>query len=507
MLLNNLTWANHHRTLATLLPVGLALSAALLGVVIANGNILLLLVFVGAICAAALLTTPIILLWIVLIGGLVFSGLAELYIPQLRFIRWAVVVGAMALIGIALIRLATKPPSRLVKIQKTGISPLAWLALFGVVAIFSGIINQGLSFDTIIGFKGYFQVWGVAFAMAWFALKHSQANRILTGLIWLAFLQIPFAFHQYLVLVPLRLSNEEAQKGIVALDIVVGTFVGNMEGGGGNVILASLQVIAIGIMIGLWRAKIIASGTRVFLLSLVCLLPIALNEAKAVVLFIPIMLAIVFQDALIKRPLQALLASLLVAILMFGLLALYSILPKAAGQQSKNLSDFYEEMVAYNVGDKAYGNELLNRTTVYSYWAERHGMDNLPETLIGHGPGATNEDAELMNFSLARNVYPGVGIGLTGISSLLWEVGLIGTFLMIGIYIAAFKRAQDLAAHFSRQTRQYAYLKAVQAGLAVLAVNLLHNNYLLFELGFQTLLMVLLGYIFHMERVTYARKP
>jgi hypothetical protein len=276
-----------------------------------------------------------------------------------------------------------------------------------------------------------------------------------------------------------------------------------MEAGSANVILAALLVIVIGIIIGFWRAGKI-SGIKTLILSLIFFVPIALNEAKAVIIFIPLMMVITFQDTLIKRPFQALFGTFLVIVFMMGLLVVYSFLPRAAGQQNENLSEFYQDTVAYNFGDKGYGTNRLNRTTVYSFWANHHGIDNLPETLIGHGPGQTNDGAVgLMKGSLTKKTYPDMGIGLTGLSSLLWEVGLIGAILMCCIFLSAFFSASRLSNQLPKNTSQYVYLKAVQTGLVVLFANLLHNNYLVYELGFQTLLMVLLGYVFHFERAAF----
>ncbi len=479
-----------------------AIIAILLGVIIAQGNIILLIVFFGAIFAVLLFRSPLMMLWSVVIGGLVFSGLAELYLPQLRYIRWAVVLGAQALLAIAVFRRLTGSGQPIYN-KGAQISPLVWMGAFALVALFSGLFNYGLSFETVIGLKGYFQVWGIACAMAWLGLNREQADRFMGGLFWLAVLQIPFAIHQFLFLVPLRLTQEAANKGIVALDIVVGTFVGNMEGGGANIVLASLQVIVIGILVGFWRMGKI-SGIKILTLSFIFLVPIALNEAKAVVIFIPVMLAIMFQDTLIKKPFQTIFGAIMVLGLMLALLVGYSFLPRTESQETGGLSDLYEDTIAYNIGNEGYGTNQLNRTTVYSFWASRHGLDNLPETLIGHGLGTTNEaELGLMKNSLAKTTYYEVGIGLTAMSSLLWEVGIIGAFLMLAIFLSAFISAHKLANQQSKNSRQYVYLKAAQVGFALLFVNVMHNNYLIFEVGFQTLLMVLLGYILHFERTAY----
>lgn len=479
-----------------------AIIAALLGVVIAQGNIIFLIVFFGVIFAVPLLISPIAMLWSVIIGGLVFSGLAELYLPQLRYIRWAVVLGALALLAIAAFRMLTAPPQPIYN-KGTQISPMVWMGAFAVVAFFSSLFNYGLSSNAVIGLKGYFQVWGIACAMAWLGLNRVQADRFIAALVWLAVLQIPFALHQFLFLVPLRLTQEAANKGIVALDIVVGTFVASMEGGGANIVLASLQVIAISILVGFWRMGKI-SGIKTLTVSFIFLVPIILNEAKAVVIFIPLMLAIMFQDTLIKRPFQTIFGAVLVLGLMLALLISYSFLPRAESQETAGLSDLYEDTIAYNIGSEGYGTNQLNRTTVYGFWASRHGLDDLPETLIGHGLGTTNDgEPGLMKDSLAKTTYFDVGIGLTALSSLLWEVGFIGAFLILGIFLSAFLSAHKFASQQPKNSSQYVYLKATQVGFALLFVNVLHNNYLIFEVGFQTLLMVLLGYILHFERTAY----
>lgn len=455
-------------------------------------------VFVGAFLAlfvgTAILFRPAWLLWLVLFGGLVVAGLTELYFPFMRQIRWIVAIGAISLCLIALLHLVGK--SGIASSLRAEPVPFSsYAGLFFLVAAASAVINNGFSFETAIGLKGYFQVWGIMLALYWCRFSTETVDRYFKALVPLAFLQVPFALHQYFVLVPQRMSQEAANKLVVAPDIVVGTFVGSMEGGGGSAVLAVLQVSVIAIVLSLWRKEVISTA-RVLLISLICIIPLVLNETKITFVFLLIAVALVFRQELLRRPGRVIGVAVVVAGFLAALLVVYSMLPRAQSQSNATLSDYIERTVSYNFGEVGYGASMLNRTSVYSFWARHQSLSDPVGFVIGHGPGSTNEGgAGLMQHSLAKDKYPGVGIGLTGLSSLLWEVGVLGTVFVLMILWSAFWEAGRLAVSTHLDIRHQAIFSGLQVSVALVALSLLHNNFFVFEIGFQTFAMLILGYI------------
>lgn len=486
--------------------VAITLVAAIFsGMLASTGNFFLIAILTAFIVGTGLLFFPVLLLVIVLLGGIVFSGLAEMYMPVLRHIRWAVVLGAVALAVISLLKLmGTKRPtayagSKIKQASNTHAGLLIfWFGMLLLLSLFSGLLNTGLSIETLVGLKGYFQVAGILLAFYYLGLSRKLTNQFFLALIPLALLQVPFALHQYFVLLPTRMTQAAAKIGVVAPDVVVGTFIGTVGGGGGNAILASLQVVAIVFMLALWRQGLMRLGTAI-LLSLICVVPVILNESKITFVMLPLTLGWVFRDYLIKHTMKFVAGVMIVVLLLIGLFLFYAALPRAQGKFTPE--QYFENAIRYNIGSQGYGVLALNRNTVYPFWMDRHGLENITETLIGHGPGSSIEgNSGMSRKTLAGQYYPGVGIGLTAGSALLWELGLLGLLAVLALHWAAFVQAGKLARLDVFSSKEKAALLAAQAGVMVLTLNLPHNNYFVFEIGYQTLQFIILGYIAYMAR-------
>jgi hypothetical protein len=366
--------------------------------------------------------------------------------------------------------------------------------MFFIVFLISTLANWNGGMDALVGFKGYFQVWGVMLVFSYINYSEREAGRLIKFLLVLALVQVPFVLHQFLVLVPMRTGIADAAKGIVAVDIVAGTFGGSMNGGGRSSSLALLDVMAVALVAAQWRAGRY-STKKAFWYGLICMLPIALCEAKIIILLLPVTFFLLFRDRVLKEPLRFLVGGVGTMALVGLIFVAYSALPGAKGQRAGSVSDDMVESVAYNFGKSGYGNAVLNRSSVYPFWIKEHAhTDEIWHALIGHGPGETNSTSTLMDSTLATKRYAGYAIGLTGVSSLLWEVGLLGTLAILLMLWAAYRQAVLLEAKW-RGTAQWPFIKTAEISVALYAVNLLHNNYFVSDISFQTLLFLVLGYL------------
>jgi hypothetical protein len=475
------------------------LIALLGGAVVALGKPVFILIFLAVIASVLILFKPKLLLWVILIGALVLSGLAELYLPSLKLVRWGVVLVAIGLaVESLIINLTSKSEPIASTVEHNSI--LIWALLFFLFSVFSALLNEKLSINAISGLKGYFQVWAVLLAFIWLRLKSTEASRYIKSLLWLSLLQVPFALHQYFFLVPLRLSKAMAEKDlVVAVDVVAGTFGASLSGGGGSQNMAVLQVISIALVWALYRIGSLSVKTA-SILSLIFFLPLILNETKITFFILPLALALIFQDRLLRNFFKTVATVVLIGSLMIALAIGYTLLPRAGSQKDESLSKLVEHSMAYNFGNTGYGGLLLNRSTVYAFWFKQNIMNgSIKDVLIGHGPGATNTTPGLSTHTLAIDNYAGVGIGLTGIDGLLWEVGVLGTLAVIGLFISSYFTAGRLANKFAG-SEQWALLKSGQAGIALVGVNLLHDNSFLFDISLQALFILLLGYIVYMSK-------
>lgn len=472
------------------------------GLVASLGSPILAFIIVALFAAVVLIASPLVLLWVVLIGGLVLSGVAELYFPSLGQARWGVALAAIALGAASLVfgmwahRPIPATPTR------AWSSIATWSLLFLLIALFSAFLNLGLSFDTVVGLKGYFQVWGILLAFVLLPLRAPSVERTMMFLFWLGLIQLPFILHQHFVLVPQRSGIADAARGMVAQDILVGTFSGSMSGGGAGPAMAVLLLIALTIAIAMWRVGKI-SFIKLALASIAFFLPLAIGEHKIALVLLPVGLFVVFDDKVRRNPLGAIGLATISGVLLAVLFIVFTLLPRAGSTRLLTPDEYWNEMWSYNAGERGYGNYALNRTTVYPFWAKYHQTagGSVIQTLVGHGPGSS-KDARggLSEHSLAAERFPGYGIGLTGISGLLWDTGVLGTLAVLGLLVSAYRTVRNLLLQTPTGSVRWANLKGAQAGIAMIGFSFLHNNMFLYEIGFQTMTMLLLGYVAYVER-------
>jgi hypothetical protein len=465
----------------------------MLGVLLALGLYVIVLVLIVLALGPFLIVYPRFGLWAAILGSLIVSGLIDLYAPKLRPLTWGLTVlsGGLAAISFGMYHL--RVVSKAVKPDNSML--LTCALLFMVCTVCSTMANWHGSAAAAVGLKGFFQVWGIALAIYYLMQDEIDAGRLIKFLLLLGILQIPSVLHQFIFLVPLRTGMIAEAHGVEAVDVVAGTFGGQMNAGGRSSSLALLNIICMTILGALWRAKMI-SRTRVVVLSGIFMFPLLLNEAKIVVVLIPVSLFLLFRDQILRHLFKSLLVACGLVFGLFAMLSIYVMLPGETG----DVVDMYNDTVAYNIGNKGYGNLVLNRTTVYPFWYNEHVRNGSVVTmLVGHGPGATNSGSAVVNDSLASKRYAGYGIGLTAISALLWEVGILGTGVVLALFYAAYRLGGRLSKRWEG-TVHWPLLKAAEIAVPLFAANLIHNNYFVIDLSFQALLMVILGYLLAMSR-------
>jgi hypothetical protein len=146
---------------------------------------------------------------------------------------------------------------------------------------------------------------------------------------------------------------------------------------------------------------------------------------------------------------------------------------------------------------------------VLRFWAERHGLGNLKETLFGHGIGFTRvaenadpfrETVRFSNEGVVSNINIDMGIGGTAAAALLWELGVIGLLLAVGLLASTYFAAGRLERDFEGMPERIAALRACRAGMAIIFITLWHKHSFVFDIHYQTMLMLLLGYVAYWER-------
>lgn len=477
--------------------VAAAVAAVLFGGLLGLGFYILLIPLVALIFGAAMIAFPNVALWTVIVGALGGIGLVELFAPQFRQLGWAVAALSMALAGVALIQRVAQAKRQTLNQEGTGL--LVWFVTFAFVGFASCVANKSINAGTISSLKGYFQAIGVLFAIVWFNYTEVDLRRFMKFLMWLTLIQLPFVLHQFFFLVPIRSTLDYASRGIVAIDIVSGTFGGLMSGGGRSIDLAILCLIGATYAGAAWRIGAL-SGRVALLVVFAALIPIAVAEVKIVFFLIPVAVYILMRDLAKKYPARFLLGIAASFVLLMAIAIGYALLPGAESQKPKSFSAYIDDTISYNVGDRGYGNAKLNRSTVYTFWFNENVVNfNGIHALVGYGPGATFTNSSLSDKSVANEKYRAVGIGLTGLSSVLWEFGLLGGIALLGIFFSAYRLSGKLM-NKVMGTADFPAVVAARVGVVACGIALFHSSYFVFDLAHQVMLMMFLGVIIGLAR-------
>ncbi len=459
----------------------------LFGMVAASGILVFQFGLVALLAVAVLTFTPRLLFWAVLFGALVAAGLIRLYLPQLQAFRWLVAIGVIALPFLfAFHGMFAKRWEALIALPPFVI----WALVFVAFSMLSAFSLSGGMVKGILGLKDYFQAWGLLFAFLLLPARPGFRKALLVFVLVVGALQVPFSLHQYFFLAPLRAGIA----GVVPTDIVAGTFGGDMRGGGNNAAMAAFQFFCIAIVLGFWKGGQL-SVVRMLALVAYLAVPVFLNETKVSFVFAILVFGVIFAEEIRRNPLRFIQAGLFFAALLAVFVMFYLFMAEKT-DRIHGLGEYLDLLVEHGLY-RGYGTYQLNRVTALTFWVSQHLPHDLLHALVGHGLAQTREASAFVDIgaTLAGKRYAGMGIGVTALSGLLWEVGLIGTGLVIALFFSAFRLAGGLARACAAEPIRRAFLKGTQAGIAVTALGLLHKPLFMFEVTYQVFVMLLLGYL------------
>lgn len=431
-----------------------------------------------------------VLLYVSLLTSLVFTGVTMLYFPQFQYVRWLVPLTALILLLQMLLA------GRTADTRRSSALVMWALAFCAAVVLSSALSWQGLA-QTMVGLKTYLQVWPLFFALAWMAWDRKWIASLPKFAWWLALLQLPFVAHQFFVLAPMR---AHLGGGVVPLDIVAGTFGANEFGGGKNSVLSIFLFVVFATIVSRWKAKLIRPFPAL-LASTAVLLPVFINESKVSVLFLGVVLFSIFATDIVRRPLAGLTAFAAGAAVIGAMIFSYAHLHPSDKVQSG--TDLVEHTVEQNFSEGAgYGGSSLNRWTSIEFWWSEHRHRDLTQMLIGHGPRASRDGGDGMDQgqTLASQQYVGYGIGLTAVSSLLWEMGVLGLALTAGMLWSAYIAATRSMRSDKANIEERALLRGLRAAVLVLGIGLLHKSSFVFDVSYQTIFVTVLGLIAYYQK-------
>lgn len=420
---------------------------------------------------------------LVIILGLFVGGLVMLFFGSLAVkMVWGISILGFILIVAALYKLVVTPQV----IKSTPI--FVWLALlFFFYSIFDSILLLHSVKETIGGFKRYFQMWGILFALCWLGFNKEHIDRWCKLILTICLLQAPFCLYENISLIPIREGYVASSPNLVPIDIVAGTFGAEMLGGGNNAEMATALIMIFAFLLARFKEKLL-SGKKLFWISFILLSPLAMGETKIIVILFPLMFFTLYRTEMFTRPHYAVVALVFGSIFTVLMLNVYMLVTKMS------LDALVFDTLKYNVYEVGYGDCYLNRTTVLTYWMKHQGLSDPISFLFGNGLGSTREGDDISSNGHIGTRYQGYCVGLTGVSTLLWELGAFGTGLFLMIMVMAWRCANRLI-KLANDGRIRADAAAIQAALAIFVVYPLYRDTILKEFSFQLIFACLLGYL------------
>lgn len=456
------------------------------GLVASTGNPLTIAVAFGLIVAGGLFARFDLVVWIVLIGNLFLNGLIGLLFPSLTKIAWLFSLLGFFLLGHTILTRWTLGAA-------LGRLPNFLVFMFVMMGLgtFFSFFGHGSVLEIIAGFKRYFQMWGLMLALALMPVSGdalSQYHRWFKSVFIISLIQLPFALFERIVLVPKRIGMGG---GVVPIDIVSGTFEASLEGGGSSSVMVMFLIPVLAYVFSTWKDAGLTSG-RMAVLVILLGSPLFLGETKIALVLLPIMFSMVFASEIRRNPASAVIGLLFAAAVTVVLAWIYfSVF--ASGTLSAEQQ--FQKAIDYNFGNVGYYDRYsLNRTTATTFWFGQHGLQNPVETLFGHGIGSSYSGAGSLIPGHLNSYYPFMAINLTGLSTLLWDTGVLGTALFFGGLFGAWRASSRLVENVFA-ARERAELNAIRMSIICIAFSMFYSNSLFAGLSHETIFAVTFGYL------------
>lgn len=317
---------------------------------------------------------------------------------------------------------------------------LSFILLAGISTLF-----QGGALITLIGFKNEIALSLVMLCLLLGFCRESQIYQVTRGLYWIFYLQFPVALYQLIFVVPQRVAlHGEEEKW----DSVVGTFGGDPMGGGNTAAMGLFCLLIMLLKVSEYKHGLTSFKNMALHITLGFVMCI-IGEVKFVILLSPLLLGWVWlMPSWVKEAskvnLAVLLAILVSMVLLIGLaivILAYSYTAAYGIDMSENPFAVFFDSLGY-IFDPNFilpGGEI-GRFTTLTFWLQHNDLSGLPGTLFGYGLNATNSGS-FLSPGFLNQIY-NLTLDSTAMSMLLWEVGVVGTVIFIGLFVYILKVVQ-----------------------------------------------------------------
>lgn len=477
-------------------PIGVAVGAGLLvGFLAFSGKALFVLLLFGAIAAFALMSRPILLLYLAFLFTLVIGGMIKYLVPNFGTLSWLGYLLAAALYLPALIALLTNR-NRLSGKTRPEDFLFAWSVSGFILVAIVGTVLSGSSGEQLLGaIKTYVMYAGVWAALSWLVLSEATMHRLLVTLVGVGLVQWVVTIFQYIYAKTFRVDAQSA----TASDAVVGTFGGNPDSGGLSAVLTLYLVLVICAIIQAYRGnQLTKSRTALFVVLL--FIPLLLTEVKALFIYLPVSLLVLFRDKIKQRPLQFALSIPIIAIgAMAGLFMYFSLHWSGDGGDIQTaIEKSFSYSFATKEGEDALNPDKLSRREVIEFWWKENRNGDLGRLFLGHGLGASKVGGRLPG--PVGQQYRGLNIDANGLSVLLWDTGLFGAMFVITIFGASCITAMRLATSAALNSWERILSNVLAVAFVLFIIALPYRNDIPYAAPMMLIVMASFGFLSWLKR-------
>lgn len=351
----------------------------------------------------------------------VLIGLAHYYLGEERAYWLASVVCIVVAAKFFIDGFQRREPLR--PLQHTTIKLVALFLAWGTFASLVGGISQS---QAILAIKNYFAIWMVALPVIYLATRPTFFKNIEWALILLFALQLPFT-----VLQNLTTDNWDA---------IVGTFGGDVEGGGASGTLMIYTIVGALVLISWWQRRIIPFWAAAAGLALAFII-IVQGEVKAFFILMPLAIVVLLRRLFLRAPLQSGLLLLTVA---FGSYWVMGVYEQTTQQKVRDRDEALLSSLEYFFDTTSVSSTTgeVSRGASVALWYEGGGEST--DRLIGYGFGASRASGTLESGELSKK-FGEITINSTTIAQLLWDTGIIGLMLYVSILVTGMQQAMRIA--------------------------------------------------------------
>lgn len=428
---------------------------------------------------------------VVIFSALVITGMTSYFAPNWGQIAWVITIASFALLFPSMMSIGK------FKNQKGNLLSLIMMA-FCIFSILSLVINFNYIGESFASAKNIFQFWTIPL-LAYVTIINTKVKNTISRLVLLiAFIQIPISVYQYFFVV-------DWVTRIAGGDSIVGTFGGSVDGGGNSGAQTTFLVIIWTFMVAYYiqQKKV---RTIWLMISFLLLIPILLNETKIFLAYLPIVMIQLFFSFWKSHTIRTVFVTSLMGGAGFGVLIFYFLFLQHSGygmSDSKDLESYIDQRISSSSGLSLKANEEVGLTRLGSiiYWWDEHSLSQNPiKMFLGHGLGASKGSGLFRGHLYNEYKYMKLRLDRTGLSKFLWDVGIIGTFLFIMIFVTAYLMLQKILRRQDKSSIEIANIVATKIGLTVLLVGNIYDTYLIRNQGLNILFACFLAYTFYIYR-------